>query len=314
MIVKESDSVRVDIRSMWSDLAQLNAAKAGSIDEARSAIVCRVEMRRKLVSYRNYVKGNEKSQEKQMSAETESLWRRWLVEDETPLSPDLNNVTVREQKEPHAILHAISNDVQNTLGKNIDRYPGLSLRPGTHRWYPEKEAFCQGMGRVDHVSQQDRHDDPNLAKNELRQYFPNDLIGRSGVEGLYEQVLRGTKGRVENVLGSDTPVASIAPVPGHDISLTIDIKLQEGIEQVFTKTRFVYPKEGDNPPKVEVGPVHGAAVVIDVPTGEVRALASYPTYDLNTLDENYQELSQDQLNNPLFNRRNRCPRTSQGLQ
>ena len=48
--------------------------------------------------------------------------------------------------------------------------------------------------------------------------------------------------------------------------------------------------------------MHGAAIVIDIPTGEVRALVSYPTYDLNRFDELYKTLSTDYYNNPLLNR------------
>src|ERR1043166_2025558 len=48
--------------------------------------------------------------------------------------------------------------------------------------------------------------------------------------------------------------------------------------------------------------MHGAAVVIDVPTGEVRALGSYPTYDLNEFDSLYPKLIKDRQNKPLLNR------------
>src|SRR5258705_447848 len=48
--------------------------------------------------------------------------------------------------------------------------------------------------------------------------------------------------------------------------------------------------------------MHGAAIVIDIPSGEVRALVSYPTYDLNHFDELYASLPTDYLNNPLLNR------------
>ena len=204
-----------------------------------------------------------------------------------------------EQTESHVILRAIDSGVQNELGKHADRYPGLVLRPSTHRFYPFGEAFCHGMGHVGHVNHEDLLADPN-PKDEARQYLPNDLIGRSGVEGLCEQALRGTKGKIEHVLGDDTPVARSEPTPGKDVRLTIDIELQRELEQAFTHAEIYDANNSNALPEVAL--LHGAAIVIDVPTGEVRALASYPTYDLNHFDDNYEQLHDDQLDTPLFNR------------
>ena len=82
-----------------------------------------------------------------------------------------------------------------------------------------------------------------------------------------------------------------------DVATTLDIELQSKVQELFKHARF---KVGDN--AFEKTTMHGAAVVIDIPTGEVRAMASYPTYDPNALDETYDKLLDDEINLPLLNR------------
>ena len=70
------------------------------------------------------------------------------------LDLDELRVTVAEQLEPTS-SSAVDNDTQNELGKNIDRYPGLVLRPGTHRYYPYGDVACHVLG---HLAKVDRED------------------------------------------------------------------------------------------------------------------------------------------------------------
>ncbi len=296
-IGEECDAVRKEIDAMWAELAHVSGRSAEEIEETRAAIVRRVEMRRRITWYRNFKRAQEEAEEqRQETAERESEWRAWLLEGDKQ-GPDLDqfSVTVAEQNQSHIILRAVPPDLQNYLGKHVDRFPGLSLRPSTHRYYPYKTAFCHGMGRVGHVNREDLQTDP-CAKDDTRQYLPNDLKGRGGVEGLCEQALRGTKGKMNMVAGQEMPTSSTPAEAGKDVHLTIDIELQAELEQTFTHARIVYPTA------VEEAVLHGAAIVIDVPTGEVRAIASYPTFDLNAFDEQYDQLCRDQYNQPLFNR------------
>ena len=76
--------------------------------------------------------------------------------------------------------------------------------------------------------------------------------------------------------------------------MTVDAELQSEIEGIFAKV--LMPKE------TEEHEMHGGAVVIDVPTGQVRALVSYPLYDPNQFVEQYPKLRNDDVNKPLFNR------------
>ena len=293
---QEVQQVKADIDAMWAKLAAVSGQTIDDIGAIRTAIVRRVEMRRKFIWYRNYELAKRKHERERK--EDESSWRRWLL-DETKDAPrrDDFEVTVAEQTEPHVILRNIDVETQNELGVYIENYPGLTLQPSTHRYYPYGEAGCHLIGRLSKVNGEDLKRDPNVGRDELRQYLPNDLIGRSGVEALCEPLLRGTRGRVERLDGRE--VGRTAPVPGRDVRLTIDVELQQEVQRMFQSVQFK-DSQGNI---VETIAMHGAAVVIDVPTGGVRVLASYPDFDLNHFDKAFAVLGdKHNIERPLFNR------------
>lgn len=294
MVADEADAVRGDLKSMWEKLAQVSGRTPGQIAEARDAIVHRVETRRRLVWYRSYERAVER-QAKQ-PATTQPFWMRWLDENRDEPQLDQFSVTVAEQNEAHPLLKAIDLEAQNELGRHIERYPGLVLRASTHRIYPLGPTGCHILGRVSKVTQEDLQKDPERS-NELRAYQPNDDIGRGGVEALCERALRGWKGMSVRTVGESNPVSRTEPVPGKDVRITIDMELQARVEDAFAHAELGLPKE-----PIEHTVLHGACVIIDVPTGEVRALVSYPTFDPNSFDEHYAELYNDQVNQPLLNR------------
>jgi len=309
----EVQKVLEDVEAMWATLARVSAKPGETfteamarIEETRHSIEQRVAMRRRYVWHRNFEKAAARHEEE--SKGPAPWYRKWLGDrgdekgadgEEENDGPRLDQfaVEVAEQTEPHVILRAIDTETNNLLGKNIEQFPGLVLRPSTHRYYPYEQAACHLLGRVARVDRDDMNKDPNKYVEE-RKYFPNDLIGRGGLEGLCEQLLRGTRGRIERELGQQSPLASIAPQPGQPVRSTIDIELQAEIEQFFAHAELPDPVTG----VMEKHAMHGGAVVIDVKTGEVRALASYPTFNPNELDDRYAELAKDYLNTPLLNR------------
>jgi penicillin-binding protein 2 len=153
---------------------------------------------------------------------------------------------------------------------------------------------------------EDLDNDPFADKDAARKYLANDMIGRSGVERLAERMLRGARGSLVKVAGRDTVLDASAPVPGQDVRITLDMEMQMRIQEAFL--RYEEKDAPDSPGKdlrvqqMRFHEMHGAAVVIDVPTGEVRALVSYPTYDVNLFDSIYAKLVKDYVNQPLLNR------------
>ena len=140
-------------------------------------------------------------------------------------------------------------------------------------------------------------------------------VGKDGVELAFENWLHGTNGKatVERT-ASGTVTSTIYtedPVPGNHVYLTIDIQLQEAVERILETgiQTLQLKRDEDNLKAVSEGRTDdvrediqgGAIVVVDIKTGEPLAIASYPTYNLSTLLEDYDEISSTEYD-PLFNR------------
>ena len=132
-------------------------------------------------------------------------------------------------------------------------------------------------------------------------YNWNDYVGKDGVEAAFESHLKGTDGTRVVSLNEDGKITgeyySKEPVPGNTVELTIDLDLQQAAEDALAAT-ITAMNESD--PVESRG---GAAVVLDVDTREVLAMASYPTYDLATFRQSdiYAALNADP-NRPFTNR------------
>jgi penicillin-binding protein 2 len=295
---QEMPAVQNDVNTMWDKLAELSNRPREEIEEIRQSVRRRVEIRKKYVWYQNYERALKK--EGGESSESDGTkFEKWLTGESADGPPiDKFSVTVAEETMPHVILRAISLDVQNELGRHIDRYPGLVLRPGLHRYYPFEDVACHVLGHIGKVKQEDLAQDPNKG-DPLRQYLPNDDIGRGGLEWLCEPALRGTLGRVTTVYGEDASSTTDPPIPGENVRTTIDIDLQQEIQNFFASATL-HDSKGQVIERNTV--LHGACVLLDVKTNQVLALVSYPTYDLNHFDELYQVLHDNQIDDPLRNR------------
>jgi penicillin-binding protein 2 len=312
IIDEERRHVLDRIRVLWSTLAKAGNKEPQDLEETRHDIIRRVEMRRRYVWYRKYELARAAHEQKKNADDSgaTSWWRQWLI-DETQEAPQLDQfeVKVAEQTEAHAILRAISPDVQNRLGKAIDELPGLVLRPGMTRSYPWGEAACHAIGHLSRVRREDLESDP-WADDDLRKYQYNDLIGRAGLEALCEPLLRGSRGRIERYIGSsdeDKILDRKEPRAGQDITTTIDIALQQEILGFFQNAEVAWAERAPEPPVRRRISMHGGAVVIDVASGEVRALVSNPTFDPNTLDDKYADLAKDFLTRALISRATQYP-------
>ena len=319
------DGVRHDVEEMWRTLARLyrpaDAAAAadavadpvGALGEVRRSIVHEVETRRRVVWTASYRRGRER-------AAAGSSWSRWLGLSSAPVDPgttdgsgaaaigpdiDAFQIKIDDERQPHVVLHALDAEATAFLGKQLEHCPGLSLRPSTHRSYPLGDVFCHGIGRV-----------ATPTVDELRRteggdprtrYELADAVGRDGVEAMCEPLLRGVRGRVDREAGSapDDPagVLNRQPfVPGRDATVTIDADLQRRVQQLLKHVVIRDVAAGTLVTPAEGVSMHAAAVVLDVRTNQVLALASNPTFDVNELDTRYAALAGDTLEGPLLNR------------
>lgn len=124
-------------------------------------------------------------------------------------------------------------------------------------------------------------------------YTMNDTIGKSGLEAALEEYLHGTAGSrtVETDLGGDSltdHTNTYAPEPGDNVITTIDLELQQVAEDSLAEYLSDYQRGG-------------AAVALDPDTGEVLVMASYPTYDLENYNKDYDKISSDSRS-PELNR------------
>ncbi len=146
-------------------------------------------------------------------------------------------------------------------------------------------------------------------------YDYDTKVGKDGVELAFENWLHGTNGKatVERTASGTvtSPIYTEDPVPGNHVYLTIDIQLQEAVERILETgiQTLQLKRDEDNLKAVSEGRTDdvrediqgGAIVVVDIKTGEPLAIASYPTYNLSTLLEDYDEISSTEYD-PLFNR------------
>ena len=179
---------------------------------------------------------------------------------------------------------------------NDGDYAGARITPSSVREY-ETTYAAHILGYLGDITAEDDYWNTLAPLG----YAMNDKIGRSGVEAAFEEYLRGTDGvRVvsSNEEGKITgEYYSAEPVPGNTVELTIDLDLQQATEDALAAT-ITAMNESD--PVESRG---GAAVVLDVDTREVLAMASYPTYDLATFRQSsvYAALNADP-NHPFTNR------------
>lgn len=184
------------------------------------------------------------------------------------------------------------------LQEHARQFPGIGLQESYSRDYRQTP---DGVPHAAHVLgytgaiSEDRVDDFRK-----QGYLGNERVGVEGVEAQYETFLRGTPGevRVEVDAGGQPVgrgiVSSVAPMPGSNVELSIDLDTQRELEeQLRTRVKLSGTAEG------------AAGVAMDPRTGEILALASYPTYDPGAFVENrgkdVARLNTDERR-PLFDR------------
>jgi cell division protein FtsI/penicillin-binding protein 2 len=141
--------------------------------------------------------------------------------------------------------------------------PELRVEQQPQRRYPENGVLAHVLGYVGEISPEQLE----LPRYKEKGYKPGDIIGKEGLEAVYDDYLRGKDGYRKVVVDSRGHVQSeievVPPEPGQDLVTTIDLDLQETAEEQLR----------NSPSK------RGVIVVMDPNNGEIMALASYPTYD-----------------------------------
>lgn len=165
---------------------------------------------------------------------------------------------VRWSFRPIRIQRDLDFDVLSAYEEQRDKIPGTFLEIEPKRYHPGGHA-AHLLGYVGEVTQKDVERNPHLEIS--------DLVGKTGLEKLYDSYLRGVNGRrfsVVNAYGQEMPTETRLqgedPQPGKELWLTLDLQLQAAAESLLT------------------GYI-GSIVALEVETGGILAMASSPTYD-----------------------------------
>jgi penicillin-binding protein 2 len=181
---------------------------------------------------------------------------------------------------PVPIAEDVSPELEVYLLERADLFPSVDAVRTSVRRYPMGPVASHILGYVGALSA----DELEAKKGAAKAYDPGDEIGKTGIERIYEDDLRGTPGQrlievdARNVESSTK--AEVSPTPGNDVQLTIEADLQRGVEQLLVNALVEArqrPKRKPTDPDSKAPA--GAVVVLDTTTGEVLAMASYPTYD-----------------------------------
>ncbi|MBZ4652897.1 MAG: peptidoglycan glycosyltransferase [Peptococcaceae bacterium] len=185
--------------------------------------------------------------------------------------------------EPIIIKRDIPIELVTAIEERRRDLPGVNIDIQPQRSYPYGTLAGHVLGYVHAIKEE-------LDQPGFEDYSLGALVGKTGIEKTYEKYLRGKNGfRQVEVTAKNKPVREvryIPPEPGNKLVLTIDLKLQQAMEKAFDETLAKVQKDH---PKAQAG----AAVLLDVKTGKVLAMASRPT--LNPDDFNGKPLKQERV-------------------
>jgi penicillin-binding protein 2 len=171
------------------------------------------------------------------------------------------------------------------------RFPGVDIKARLFRNYPWGELASHAIGYIGRINQAEKQQMQEWPEEEQGNYRGTEYIGKLGVEQSYEKQLHGITGveQVETSAGGRAvrKLASSPATPGNTVVLSIDIKLQKLVEDMYGDRR-------------------GALVALDPKSGEVLAFVSKPTFDPNLFvdgidTENWTALNES-IDKPLLNR------------
>ncbi|MFH1258421.1 MAG: penicillin-binding protein 2 [Elusimicrobiota bacterium] len=185
------------------------------------------------------------------------------------------------------LVKNISRDTLLKLIEEIPNLPGINIQVVPQRRYPKGETACHILGYIGEISKEELKKNVSLGD----EYRPGDWIGKTGLEKIYDNLLRGEDGgsqvEVDAHGRQQRIIQRIEPVPGDNLILTLDYSLQKLAEESL---------RGKS----------GAVVALDPRNGEVLALASAPAFNPNIFIQkgNRVELERifNDLDHPMMNR------------
>lgn len=226
---------------------------------------------------------------------------------------------------PVVIAYDVDSSTVAEIAQQSNELIGMDIEESSVRVYPHNESAAHIVGYLSKA-----YDEEKLADMQSKGYSSDDTVGASGIEQTMEEQLSSAIGtrvgkRVVEIDSSGKIIQEISreePTQGNDVVLTIDYELQKkledalksNIESINAKQKEIYnanlaeykQKEADRGGKETKFAETGAAIVMDVNTGKVLALANYPSYDPNKfiggISEEEYAVYRDDERAPMFNK------------
>ena len=205
----------------------------------------------------------------------------------------------RNYYEPILLKNNVSQEMVTKIEEQRRYMPEVMLSVQPIRNYPYKELAVHALGYVGEVSSYE------IAKGLFKNVTQGSIVGKSGLEKSYDKILRGEDGSfMEEVDVAGNVVKhydSVQPVPGKNLQLTLDFRLQKALEE-FTDKHLAYLRNSGLAPRARAA----AVVALDPRNGAVRAMVSRPGYDPNLFVHGISSKDWDCINNddayPLNNK------------
>ena len=199
---------------------------------------------------------------------------------------------------PYLFEEDVAIEEISVIKEQGEKFSNVSVVTQPIRTYPYPSLGVHMLGRVGVINSEE------YEANKDSGYSMNSYIGKSGIEKIMEEYLRGENGAgsaLHNSGGySMGQSVDKQPVTGRNVTLTIDVDMQIACEEALEKTiREINANAtgADDGRDADAGSI----VVIDVNTGDILAMASYPDYSIETFNQQYNELL-EAPGKPLFNR------------
>ena len=199
---------------------------------------------------------------------------------------------------PLSLAENVSREIVAQISERNLEFPGVTITTKSSRKYNYGSLASHILGYIGKINEKEYNEAQDVYEND-------DYVGRTGIEAMFENYLRGKKGKEEIEMSVDGTVTGETvtkqPEQGSTVVLTIDSKLQEVAENAL-KNNIEKIRNGGFSSRYDAK--GGCVAVIDVHSGEILAMASYPDYDPDSWVGGISVADYNKIkeNNALFNK------------